>query len=258
MTAGLETEIAFAMETEPALVPHLPYLLQDLPSLSGADDDVAEVLQETGFPKGGDVLDLGSGRGDLSIRIARDFGARVTGFDGHSAFVAQAERAAEAAGLSGRCRFVAGDLRAALAEDARYDAVLMIAVGPILGDAAETVGKLRTVARPGGLIVIDDAYLEDGTPPTEAYANYADKATMEAGLTRFGETIAARRERSPAYAAYNALALETIPMRARELKARHPELAEMLDAYVDRQREEVALMDGPVVPALWALRRADA
>lgn len=256
MTEALEAEIAFAMETEVALLAHLPELLQDLPSLSGGDDDVVDMLREIGLPTDASVLDLGCGRGDLLLRLAREFGARATGFDGHAGFLAEAVRASEAGGLSDRCRFVAGDLRGALAEAARYDAVLMIAVGPILGDAAETVGRLRAVAKPGGLMVIGDGYLEQAAPPSEAYSDYADKATMEAGLTRYGDTIVARRERSPALAAFNALTLQTVPERAEALKARHPELAATLDAYVARQFEEVALLDGPVMPALWTLRRA--
>lgn len=257
MATDLETEIAFAMETEAVLLQHLPFLLQDLPSLSGDDQDVIDVLKEAGLPKGCAVLDLGCGRGDILIRLAKAFDAHVTGFEGHTGFVRQARQAAEAAGLSERCRFVAGDLRGAFAEEARYDAVLMIAVGPVLGDMAATVGALRTLTKAGGLIVIGDGYLEDGTPPTDAYVTYADRATTDAALTRFGETIVARRERGPALAAFNDLTLTAVPRRAEVLKAKHPEIAAELDAYVARQFEEVALMDGPVVPAIWALRRAD-
>ena len=257
MTTTLETEIAFAMETDTALLRHLPFLLQDLPSLGGDEQDVIDVLKEAGLPKGCAVLDLGCGRGDILIRVAKAFDAHVTGFDGHTGFVRQARQAAEAAGVSARCRFVAGDLRDAFAEEARYDAVLMIAVGPVLGDMAATVGALRSVTKPGGLIVIGDGYLEDGTPPTDAYVAYADRATTDAGLTRFGDTVVARREGGPDLAAFNDLTLTAVPKRAEALKAKHPEIAAALDAYVARQFEEVALMDGPVVSATWALRRAD-
>ncbi|WP_184043046.1 methyltransferase domain-containing protein [Roseospira visakhapatnamensis] len=239
------------------LLRHLPFLLQDLPSLSGDDQDVIDVLKEAGLPKGCAVLDLGCGRGDITIRLAKAFDAHVTGFEGHTGFVRQARQAAEAAGLSARCRFVAGDLRGAFSEEARYDAVLMVAVGPVLGDMATTVGALRTLTKPGGLIVIGDGYLEHGTPPTDAYVDYADRATTEASLIRFGDTIVARRERSPTLAAFNDLTLTAVPRRAEDLKAKHPEIAADLDAYVARQIEEVALMDGPVVPVTWALRRAD-
>ena len=255
MTKTLLSEVAYAMEAPECLLPHLPYLLQDLPSLSGAEDDVVEVLSEVGFPSGGAVLDLGCGRGDIAIRVARAFDAEVTGVDAHPPFIEIARQSAKDAGLQRQCGFVAADLRTYLAKPARFDAVLMIAVGPVLGDCVKTMSMLRAVVRDGGWIVIDDAYLEDGVPPSADYEDHLEREAMEAGLTHFGDAIVARRIRSPAGRLFNALALETIPKRATALVKLHPELKEAIDQYVARQIEEVALMDGPVVPALWTIRK---
>ena len=258
MTKTLLSEVAYAMEAPECLLPHLPYLLQDLPSLSGAEDDVVDVLSEVGFPSGGTVLDLGCGRGDIAIRVARAFGAEVTGVDGHAPFIEIARQSAKQAGLQRRCGFVAADLRKLLAKPARFDAVLMIAVGPVLGDSAKTISMLRAVVRDGGWIIIDDAYLDDGVPPSADYEDHLEREAMEAGLTQFGDTIVARRIRSPAGRSFNALALEAIPKRATALAKQHPELADAINQYVTRQNEEVALMDGPVVPTLWAIQKTGA
>lgn len=256
MTDTLTAEIAYAMEAPESLLPHLAYLLQDLPSLSGSETDVAEVLREVGFPAGGAILDLGCGRGDIAIRLARLFDAQVTGVDAHPPFVEHARRAADAAGLADRCRFSATDLRRALAGPPRYDAVLMIALGPLLGGPADTVAQLRAVVRDGGWIIIDDAYLADGIPVPPGYEDYPDRKTMEAGLTRFGDTIVAQRVHSPTTRAFNDLTLDAVPKRAAELVAKHPELKDDLDRYVARQFEEVALMDSPQVrPVVWAIRK---
>ncbi len=249
-------EVAYAMEAPECLLPHLPYLLQDLPSLSGAEDDVVGVLSEVGFPSGGTVLDLGCGRGDIAIRVAQAFDAKVKGVDGHPPFIEIARQSAKEAGLSQRCRFAAADLRKSLAKPASFDAVLMIAVGPVLGGPAQTMGMLRTVVRNGGWIIIDDAYLEDGVPPSVDYKDHLEREAMEAGLTHFGDAIVARRIQSPAGKPFNDLALEAIPKRAEALAEKHPELREPIDQYVARQIEEVALMDGPMVPALWAIQKA--
>lgn len=258
MTRTLLDEVAYAMEAPECLLPHLPYLLQDLPSLSGAEDDVVEVLSEVGFPSGGTVLDLGCGRGDIAIRVARALGAEVTGVDGHPPFIEIARESAQQARLQQRCRFIAADLRKSLAKPARFDAVLMIAVGSVLGDCVKTMSMLRAAVRDGGWIVIDDAYLEDGVPPSADYEDYLEREAMEAGLTHFGDAIVARRIRSPSGRLFNALALETIPKRATALVELHPELKEAINQYVARQIEEVALMDGPVVPTLWAMQKTDA
>ena len=257
MTDTLTEEIAYAMEAPASLLPHLPYLLQDLPSLSGSESDVAEVLAEIGFPTGGTILDLGCGRGDIAIPLARAFDARVTGVDAHAPFVERARQAADEAGLADRCRFSATDLRQALTGPPRFDAVLMVALGPLLGGPADTVAALRAVIRDGGWIVIDDAHLADGASAPPGYEDYPDLATMEAGLTRFGDQVVARRVLGSATRAFNDLTLTAVPKRAAELVAVHPELKDDLDRYVARQFEEVALMDSPhLCPALWAICKA--
>ena len=256
MTKSLLSQVTYAMETSECLLPHMAYLLQDLPSLSGADDDVIEVLSELNFPKGGTILDLGCGRGDLTVRLARIFDSEVTGFDAHQPFIDIAQKLAHAANLSQRCRFVAADLRQALSEPIQYDAVLMIAIGSVLGGPAETMRALRTSVSDGGWIVIDNAYLEDGIPPSANLDDYLNLTETEAGLTQDGDTIVAWRIRSPAGKVYNALALEAIPKRAATLAKKYPELEGELDQYVAGQFEEIAMMDGPVVPALWVIRKA--
>lgn len=168
MTKTLLDEVSLTMEAPECLLPHLPYLLQDLPSLSGGEDEVVEVLREVNFPFGGTVLDLGCGRGDISIQVARAFDAEVTGVDGHPPFIEIARQSVKEAGLEQRCRFLATDLRKSLAKPARFDAVLMIAV-PVLGDPAKAVGMLRTIVRDGGWIIIGDGFLEDGAPPSAEY-----------------------------------------------------------------------------------------
>jgi SAM-dependent methyltransferase len=247
----LEAEIAAAMEAEPGILPWLPWLLQDLDSLSGATTDVLELLERAGLPQGARVLDLGCGRGEIAIALARRFRAHVLGIDAFAPFVEQARAAAE--GLS--CRFEHGDLREALRRPECFDAVLLIALGPVLGDPAATVGALRGVVVDGGLMVIDDAYLA-GTPPSADWAGYPDRAATEAALTRHGDALLARAERTPAMQAFNQRALDLIRARVEALKAARPELEDMLERYLERQAFETDVLAGPVVPAVWVLRRA--
>ena len=50
---------------------------------------------------------------------------------------------------------------------------------------------------------------------------------------------------------------EKIANRAKTLAADHPEVAAALHVYVERQEEEVEVLSGPLVGALWLLRRTD-
>ena len=254
--ADLSREVADAMEAPEELLPHLAFLLQDLPSLSGAEDEVVDALRAADFPRGGTVLDVGCGRGDIAINVAAALGASVTGIDAHAPFIEIARQTAASRGLVDRCTFDVCDLRTALDGPHRFDAALMIAVGPLLGDAAATVAALRRVVRADGWILIDDGYLEDGVGPSPDWDGYAGRAETEAGLTRHGDEIVGRRSRSLATRTFNALTLERVPVRAAELAQRHPELRPALDAYVERQFKEVAQMDdGPVVSTMWVLRK---
>lgn len=244
------------MEAPEALVDHLPFLLQDLPSLSGAEAAVIDALRSEGFPNGGAVLDLGCGRGDIAFAVARAIGARVDGVDAHDGFIEAARRKAQSAGLADRCRFVAGDLRDALKDGGPYDAVLLIALGPVLGGPAETMSTIRRAVRPGGLIVIDDAYLAAGAAPLPEWESYAPLDETETALQTHGDAIIARRDRRDEDDVFNAMALENMERRAGELAERMPRLKPDLDTYIARQHREVAYLREDLVPAMWVLRKS--
>ena len=57
---------------------------------------------------------------------------------------------------------------------------------------------------------------------------------------------------------FNELTLKAVPERAAILAERHPELKDAIECYVARQFEEIALMEGPLVTGLWAIRKAGA
>lgn len=254
----LEAEIATVMECPPALLPLLPELLRDLPDLSGATADVLDLLADAGLAPGSRVLDVGCGRGDVALAVVRRFDVAVDGVDAFAPFVASALARAAAAGLAQRCRFRQADLRTALAGGADYDAVLYVALGPLLGDPAATVAALRRRVRPGGAIVIDDAFLAPGHAPPAAWPAYRDRATTEAGLTAWGDRIEGVRLAGPASEAFAAATLAAIRRRVAELHRRHPDRAADLDAYLARQIEEFALLapGGGLVAAIWRLCRS--
>lgn len=100
-----------------------------------------------GIVAGEEVLDVGSGYGDLAIEAATA-GASVTGVDIAPAMVATARRMAEAAGST--ARFEEGD-----AEDLRFgtasmDVVISSFACMFAPRHAETAGELARVLRPGG------------------------------------------------------------------------------------------------------------
>ena len=88
-----------------------------IPELLGRRGKAAEearqlesIFIELGVPEDGLVLDLACGIGRHSIALAKH-GFRVVGIDISPEYVAKAKELATMEGVSGRCRFVTGDMR---------------------------------------------------------------------------------------------------------------------------------------------------
>jgi 2-polyprenyl-3-methyl-5-hydroxy-6-metoxy-1,4-benzoquinol methylase len=190
--------------------------------------------------------------------LARELGCHVIGVDGFAPFVAEAERAAAAEGLSGHCHFRHADMREVVREGTAYDAVLLISVGPLFGDHATTVQALRGCTRPGGFMVIDDMYLAPGAGgQVPEYPQYAEREETLRRLTAHGDRVLLERTSSPEeLLALNTSNTAAITRRAAELARAHPQAAAALEAFVARQREECQLQETRTVDALWLLQRA--
>ena len=97
------------------------------------------------------LLDVGCGAGQLSLIAARA-GARVTGCDIATNWLAQARRSAAAEGLT--VVFEEGDAEALPYENASFDAVISL-IGAMFAPRPELVAaELTRVCRPGGIIAM--------------------------------------------------------------------------------------------------------
>ena len=256
MATALDELIGQTMEVDPRLLPWLPELLADLPVIGAFPEDVVTALREAGLAPGARVLDLGCGRGTIAVAVAKQRGCRVTGVDGLAPFIEQARILAEQEGVAGQCDFIHGDLREQLDGGADQDAVLLLALGPIFGGHSETIAALRRRVKPGGLIVLDDAFLADGVPPAGDYIDYTDHQQTLARLTAHGDRVLSEQIiDADRLASMNTDYTHRIAARAAQIAERHPELAELLDGYVARQWRETELLGKDVVCALWVIQK---
>ena len=100
---------------------------------------------------GAQLLDVGCGAGQLALIAARA-GARVTGCDIATNWLAQARRSAAAEGLT--VVFEEGDAEALPYENASFDAVVSL-IGAMFAPRPELVAaELTRVCRPGGIIAM--------------------------------------------------------------------------------------------------------
>jgi SAM-dependent methyltransferase len=114
-------------------------------------------LSDMGDLRGKDVLDYGCGHGMASVVLARR-GARVTGFDLSSGYVAEARRRAEANGV--RVAFHQADAEELPFADRSFDAVWGCAILHHL-DLERAGRELLRVLRPGGVAVFCEPWGEN-------------------------------------------------------------------------------------------------
>ncbi len=100
---------------------------------------------------GAALLDVGCGAGQLSLIAARA-GARVTGCDIASNWLAQARRSAAAEGLS--IVFEEGDAEALPYGNAAFDAVVSLIAAMFAPRPDRVAAELTRVCRPGGIVAM--------------------------------------------------------------------------------------------------------
>jgi SAM-dependent methyltransferase len=251
----LKRLLAASMDADPWLLPYLPELFRDVEDLGVRAQDVVSVLRDSGIEAAARVLDLGCGKGAAALAVCESFAASVLGVDGMPDFVAHATANAAGRGLSQRCTFEVEDVRRTVLRARGYDVVMLLGLGPMFGDAGSTIAVLRRSVRSGGLIVIDDAYLEPGAPFDAELVDCHDRVTTLRLLESSGDTVIAERvidtdENQDWYRRVT----EAIVARAQALAERRPDLAEGLLEFAARQRRETEVLSGPLVGALFALR----
>jgi len=256
MTLDLDQSVARAMETDVRLLPLLPELLTDLWELGPPAEQVVAALASVGVEPDSTVLDLACGKGAVAVALAEQLGARVVGIDAFQPFLQAARALATERGVSHRCRFEQGDIRDILGQDKQYDVALLLSVGPVLGDYAQTVAGLRRLVRAGGYIVIEDGFLAGGMvqlPQAEGYAGHSETVRQ---LTACRDVVV-REVICPTEQARSVNQRNTnlIRQRASHVRARHPAFEQLIDEYVARQERETQILGTDVLCAIWVLRR---
>lgn len=163
MDANSQKSVADSLETSKELLPYMPYLLQDLWTMGCSANQILDLITNLKFPAGSvNVLDLGCGKGALSIQIAVKFGFNVTGVDAMSEFLKVAEEKSTEFKVASLCTFINDDILRYVKEKHDFNIVVLSSLGGIYGSNKQTIEKLRTQVVTGGYIIIDDGYLKKG------------------------------------------------------------------------------------------------
>lgn len=237
----VEEKLAQSLTAESIeLIPYLPYLLQDLWELGSSPEDMLEMItKHLRVSAETQALDLGCGKGAVSVNLAKELGCKVKGIDLIPEFIAFAVDKAQEFGVGELCEFAVGDITAAVQTEKGYDLVILGAVGDVLGNTEETITLLKNTVKKGGYIIIDDAYGNDETNPRYP--------TREGWLTVFNRTgvrlIDEKVIEDEELVSLNNQQQALIGKRANELKRKFPEKAHLFDGYLRSQQAECAALE---------------
>ena len=262
MSNEIEEKLASSLTGAKAadIIPFLPYLLQDFWELGSDPAIMAELIEKhIRLSENTRMLDLGCGKGAVSVKIARKLRVRVKGIDLMPEFIGFAAQKAKEWGVDDLCEFAVGDINEAVKTEAEYDCVIFGAVGNVLGSPIETLTKLKATIKDGGYILMDDAYLPDGSNGENIKYDYYDYLTesqwmelfKEAGLELIESDF---REGSANLSSDSGMA--AITARADELTTKHPDKKDMFEGFVQNQQNEYDDIENNLVCVTWVLRKS--
>ena len=257
MSINTKQSISDSLEVDPLLLPHIPFLLQDLWALGSSVDLIIDVLKPLNLEASQTTaLDLGCGKGAVSVQLTLQFGFHVLGIDAMLPFLEDAITKARSYNVTHLCKFEQQDIHKYILDDHQFDIVIFASLGGLLGTFQETIGKVRHQVRHGGYIIIDDGYLKKGDRfHRKRYEHYRNHSETIRELTTFGDCILNEISTTELSELINKEYLQAIEKRGRELVACKPELKSFVDEYVSLQVEECQVIAEKIEGALWLIQK---
>jgi ubiquinone/menaquinone biosynthesis C-methylase UbiE len=247
---SLEDSIVHSLDgnDNKAIFPYLPYILQDLWEMGASVKSILSLIEKylKHFPGQIKILDLGCGKGAVSIKAAERFGAHCIGIDGMNDFIIEAREKSKEHEVVELCNFELGDIRESVVNYSNFDVVILGAVGPVFGNYYSTFNAISKCCQPKGLIILDDGYLSDETKisnPNAVNRKILMEQADSAGLTLIDEIIVGSvevRERDEEM-------YEKIAKRCGELIIKYPEQVRLIEGYLNRQEEENHVLENQII-----------
>lgn len=235
------------------LLPRVPYLLQDLWEIGASPPHLVEMIRRNRLSSTiNRALDLGCGKGAVSIRLAQAFGWQVHGIDAMPDFIERARLSSRQHGTAHLCSFAVRDIRTAIKTLRGFDLVILGSIGPVLGSIQETLLSVSACLNRPGYVLLDDGYSKgDDSNSADRSPNRSEALRQidAAGCTIVDELIYSTdfiRESNRAI--YSAIA-----RRADELTKKYPEDEQLLQDYLAAQGRENEALEKEMSCVTWLL-----
>ncbi|MEE4198775.1 MAG: class I SAM-dependent methyltransferase [Bacteroidales bacterium] len=255
---SIEESVVIAMDgSDKELFPFLPYILQDLWEI-GADPDIIIKLIRKNFNihTGLRVLDLGCGKGAVSVKVSKALGCMCYGIDALPEFIDYARRKAVELNVQGLCKFKTGDIRKEIKNLTDYDILILGAIGPVFGDYYKTLTTLSGCIKKNGVFIIDDGYIEDDTSYTHPFMfkkNTIMQQIEKAGMEVVEHIIMNKEEIKES----DDHIFENLSKRCYELMKKYPDKQNLFHDYIKKQKTENYILENLVTGTTMVLKKTN-
>ncbi|MCL2511687.1 MAG: class I SAM-dependent methyltransferase [Bacteroidales bacterium] len=253
----LEESIAAAMDAQQnmAIIPFLPYILQDFWGLGTPSEIVINLIQKHCEDYSTlNILDLGCGKGAVSVKLAEALKCNCYGIDAIPEFIETAKEKAQEYGVDMLCRFEVGDAREKIEELDRFDVIILGATGPIFDDYYTALTALSKHLTDEGIIIIEEAYIDDASAfqhPLILSRRELLRQVERVGMELIDETVGNYGEFADI-----ANEMKNIAIRCNELKTKYLEKSALFENYAQNQVSEYDALENEMNGAVMVLRKS--
>ena len=245
---SLEESVVTAMDgTDKELFPFLPYILQDTWEIGAEPITIIKLIYKYANNFSNlNLLDLGCGKGAVSVMAAHKLNCRCHGIDAIPEFIDEARQKAIEYHVDHLCNFEVDDIRIRTKTLARYDIIILGAIGPVLGDCLSTLTSLLKNLNADGIIIIDDGYIENNstfTHPLILKQKEIHQQIKSAGMELIDEVIMAKDEIKDSDNKIYA----NLEKRCLELMELHPDKQNLFQSYICKQVEENDVLENKII-----------
>jgi len=254
-----EESVLTAMDcADKEILPYLPYILQDFWEIGSDPEVMIALIQKHIINKGNlKVLDLGCGKGAISVNIAKQLNCECVGIDAIADFISYSAKKAEEYGVGRLCRFEVGDIREKVKTTGKFDVIILGAIGQVFGNYHETLTILNSNLKEGGILIIDDGYIDDDSNFKNEHLfskSELQKQISDAGMDLIDEVVAGKEESSTNN--YDT-EFDNLSKRCQELSQKYPEKERIFANYSNRQKEEYDNLKNEISCSTMVIKRKE-
>jgi ubiquinone/menaquinone biosynthesis C-methylase UbiE len=229
------------------LYQYLPYILQDIWEFGASPEIIINLIKKhkSDF-ENLKILDLGSGKGAISIKIAKEFKCYCFGIDAVKEFVDESIIKAKKYNVEKYCEFEVGDVRTKLIDEIKYDIVILGAIGPVFGDYYSTLIRIKNCLLSDGLIIVDDSYISETSnfshSQIEKKSHIINQIT-NAKMRIIDEVIISKEQIKES----NKNIFNKIKTRCEELMKKESKNSHLFEEYIKNQENENEVLEQEVI-----------